>query len=56
MSTVKLNHPILGTFKGIAGDGVEQFFGIQYATLKDRLAEPVVRTKYDGDIDARKHG
>lgn len=56
MSTVRLEHPTLGVFNGIKGDGVEQFFGIQYATLKDRLAEPVVRTQYDGEVDATKHG
>lgn len=55
MSTVKLQHPDLGTFNGRSGDGVEQFFGIQYATLKDRLSEPVVRTKYDSEVDATKH-
>lgn len=56
MADVKLQHADLGTFTGKAGDGVEQFFGIQYATLKDRLAEPVVRTTYAAEIDATKHG
>lgn len=56
MSTVRLEHPTLGVFNGVQGDGVEQFFGIQYATLKDRFAEPVVRTEYDGEVDATKHG
>ena len=55
MSTVKLQHPDLGTFIGKSGDGVEQFFGIQYATLKDRLSEPIVRSSYGSEVDATKH-
>jgi carboxylesterase type B len=57
MSTSTLEHPSLGQVKGLRdADGVEQFLGIQYATLKDRLAEPVIRTDYTGGIDATQHG
>ena len=55
---VVLDHPSLGKVTGIQHqDGsVEQYLGIQFATLKDRLAEPVLRTEYAGAIDARRHG
>ncbi|KAK5681028.1 hypothetical protein LTS10_006788 [Elasticomyces elasticus] len=53
-----LRHPEIGTISGIdAGQGVSQFLGIQYATIKDRFA-PAVLKKYDGveGLDAVKVG
>lgn len=35
-----------GTFEGVAGDGVVQYRGIQYARLKDQLATPELVTSY----------
>lgn len=55
MST-NINHPLLGKIEGWVGDGVVQFRGVQYATLEDRFASPIVRENYDGSIDARSFG
>ncbi|KAL1889728.1 hypothetical protein Sste5346_008714 [Sporothrix stenoceras] len=56
MSTV-LHHPLLGTVRGRVGVGVVQFLGLQYATLKDRLAEPELKTTYGaGETDATRLG
>lgn len=49
-------HPELGEIQGLKANGIIQFLGIQYATLKDRLSEPVLRTDYPENIDARHYG
>ncbi|KAI1611228.1 carboxylesterase-like protein [Exophiala viscosa] len=50
-------HPLLGQITGTSHDGVNRFCGIQYATLQNRFANPVVA---EGDpsaaLDAQKHG
>ncbi len=56
MSTVTVQHPSIGDVVGRDGDGVYQFLGVQYATIKDRLAESQVKTKYEGSVDATRHG
>jgi len=58
-------HPLIGEVKGMTlidegltpHQGVRQYLGIQYATLKDRFAPAVLR-EYDGKItvDAAKIG
>jgi carboxylesterase type B len=56
MATTSIEHPSIGSIKGLDHDGVYQFHGIQYATLKDRLAESQVKTTYDTPLDATSHG
>ena len=56
MPSATLEHPELGAIQGIEGDKVQQFFGIQYATLKDRLSPPELKTKYESSIVATKFG
>ncbi|CAK7222510.1 hypothetical protein SEUCBS140593_004923 [Sporothrix eucalyptigena] len=51
-----LHHPLLGTVRGRVGVGVVQFLGLQYATLKDRLADPELKTTYGGETDATRLG
>ncbi|KAF2144753.1 uncharacterized protein K452DRAFT_285078 [Aplosporella prunicola CBS 121167] len=59
-TTKTIHHPHLGTIHGTADDdGVIRFLGLQYATLKDRLAAPelvVSGSGGAGEIDARKFG
>ncbi|KAL2205521.1 carboxylesterase-like protein, partial [Sarocladium strictum] len=50
-----LQHPKLGTVEGVDGD-VVSFCGLQYATLENRLAEPIVKESYSGTVDATKYG
>jgi carboxylesterase type B len=56
MSTVTIDHPLMGTVVGRDGDGVEQFLGVRYATLEDRLAESRIRSTYQSPLDATRHG
>ncbi|OQV00230.1 hypothetical protein CLAIMM_05756 [Cladophialophora immunda] len=56
MSTVTVEHPSIGPVRGLEGDGVYQFLGVQYATLEDRLAEAQVKSTYDSPVDATSHG
>jgi carboxylesterase type B len=56
MSTLTIDHPSIGTIKGLSGEGVYQFHGIQYANLKDRLAPAQVKTSYNSPLDATSHG
>jgi hypothetical protein len=51
-----LQHPELGSISGCKGDGVCQYLGVQYATIKDRFSEPVLRTDYGGEIIATRSG
>ncbi|KAL2809418.1 Alpha/Beta hydrolase protein [Aspergillus granulosus] len=47
----------LGTIQGKSSDGVTQYLGIKYATLKDRLADAVLFEGHgDGVLDATKDG
>jgi carboxylesterase type B len=56
MATITVTHPSMGQVKGLDNDGVYQFHGVQYATLKDRLAESQVKTTYESPVDATSHG
>lgn len=51
-----IQHPLLGEVGGSVEEEVLQFRGIQYATLENRFASPVVREHYNGSIDARSFG
>ena len=54
----QIKHQKLGQIQGRLGDGVVQFLGIKYATLKDRFAGSEL-VEYDGAqsvIDATKLG
>ncbi|PVH70749.1 putative carboxylesterase [Cadophora sp. DSE1049] len=62
MATI-LEHPILGRIQGKTGQGVVQYLGLKYATLKNCLAEPRLCTGTDyaqwargGSTDATKLG
>ncbi|KAL4877999.1 Alpha/Beta hydrolase protein [Aspergillus karnatakaensis] len=47
----------LGTIQGKSNDGVTQYLGIKYATLKDRLADAKLIESREGDIlDATRDG
>ncbi|KAL4901411.1 hypothetical protein BDW74DRAFT_187648 [Aspergillus multicolor] len=46
----------LGTIHGKVSDGVTQYLGIKYATLKDRLADAVPVDSREGALDATKDG
>ena len=54
---ITLQHPEVGDMKGTtAKEGVEEYLGIQYATVKDRFA-PAVLKEYRGEgIEATKIG
>jgi hypothetical protein len=47
--------PQLGTIEGCEGD-VVAFRGVPYATLRDRLSEPLLKDQYESPIDATKPG
>lgn len=50
-------HPSLGPICGQAGDGLTQFLGLKYASLRDRLAEPeMVIESHEKAINATKIG
>lgn len=52
-----LQHAELGEIRGNTVDGVVQFLGLKYATLKDRLASPELLDSYGpGPTDATKFG
>ncbi|KAF5844230.1 hypothetical protein GGP41_002800 [Bipolaris sorokiniana] len=52
-----LNHPALGEIKGNQRDGVAQFLGLKYASIKDRFAPPELVDNYGPDnTDATKFG
>ena len=56
MAETSLEHEAIGSISGISRDKVKQFLGIQYATLKDRLASPVIKTEYSSPVQAIKFG
>lgn len=46
-----------GEFKGKNGDGVVQYLGVKYASLKDQLSVPEMITEYGSEtVDAAKFG
>lgn len=52
-----LNTTALGKVQGTTKDGVTQYLGIKYATLKNRLADAELIAERDGDVlDATKDG
>jgi carboxylesterase type B len=53
-----LKHPLLGEVEGIRhpSEDVTQYLGVQYATLAHRFAAPVVKTEYQGKVDATSFG
>jgi hypothetical protein len=56
MST-SLQHSKLGQLNGKVIEGTAQFLGLEYATLKNRLATAELLNKYEqGPIDATKYG
>jgi hypothetical protein len=54
----KLLHPSLGEIHGRQGDGVTQFLGVKYASIKDKFAPSEVyeHNKTNGVIDGTKLG
>ena len=54
----KLFHPSLGEIHGRQEDGVTQFLGIKYASLKDKFAPSEVyeHSKGNGVVDGTKLG
>ncbi|KIX03914.1 uncharacterized protein Z518_07467 [Rhinocladiella mackenziei CBS 650.93] len=56
MSTTTLQHPSIGTILGNEGNGVYQFLGLQYAVLRDRLAESQVKSTYQTPVNATNYG
>ncbi|KAK1585060.1 Alpha/Beta hydrolase protein [Colletotrichum navitas] len=52
----QFEHPIIGTVKGIASDGVIQFLGVKYASL-DHWFDNAKLIQYDGNgLNATRHG
>jgi len=51
-----ISHPEIGKVQGKPGDGVTQFLGIQYGSVKDRLAAPELVERYSGVVDGTKLG
>jgi hypothetical protein len=52
-----LKHEHLGELKGKSVDGIAQFLGLKYASIKDRLAAPELVENYGaGATDASKFG
>ncbi|KAK6428732.1 hypothetical protein LTR95_015124 [Oleoguttula sp. CCFEE 5521] len=59
MSTSQYSHPSIGDFTGSRRDGILQFLGVQYATLADRFAPPILKeypVNVPTPVDATKHG
>jgi len=52
-----LSHPRIGLIRGIKKfPNVNQYLGVQYATLEDRFARGQIRQKYGEILDATKFG
>ncbi|KAH7393872.1 putative carboxylesterase [Phaeosphaeria sp. MPI-PUGE-AT-0046c] len=50
-------HTTLGSFAGKKGEGVTQYLGIKYASVKDQLAGPEIVQMYGGGVvDASRYG
>ncbi|KAH4057476.1 hypothetical protein HBI24_137270 [Parastagonospora nodorum] len=57
MMSTTLKHGSLGELKGNIKDGVAEFLGLKYATLKDRFASAELLDRYGpGPTDATKYG
>lgn len=55
--TTTLRTISLGEIRGKVADGVVQYLGIKYASLKNRLADAELIEKREGDVlDATKDG
>jgi hypothetical protein len=56
--TFNFQHPSLGEIHGVQKDGIVQFLGIKYASLKDRFAKSEIlgRGVEGSIIDGTKHG
>ena len=55
--TATIKTSSLGLIRGKVEDGVVQYLGVTYATLKDRLADAELIIAREGDIlDATKDG
>jgi hypothetical protein len=56
--TTAFKHQILGEIHGVQGDGIMQFLGIKYASLKDRFAKSELLNYDSGSrgLDATKLG
>ena len=53
----EFQHPELGPILGQVKGGLIQFLGVKYASLKDRLAEPLLISGYPANtIEATKLG
>ena len=52
-----LEHPTIGKIQGKSGNGVTQYLGLKYATLKDRFAEAeLIKYSANETINATKFG
>lgn len=52
-----LDHPAIGTLRGIRRlPQVDQFLGIQYATLADRFSRANLKVDYASPVDATAQG
>lgn len=50
-------HPTLGELRPKLADGVEQFLGLKYASIENRLSPPKLYKKdIEGAIDATNFG
>jgi hypothetical protein len=50
-------HPLLGRITGTLHDGVIRFCGLQYATLRNRFANPIVAVgNPSAALDSQEHG
>lgn len=49
-------HPLLGKLVPKSSDGIVQFLGIKYASLKDRLATPEISNPNVEVTDATSYG
>jgi hypothetical protein len=54
---ITIQHPGLGEVKGNAADGTAEFLGLQYATIRNRLATAeMISNKGTECIDATSYG
>ncbi|KAF9887688.1 hypothetical protein FE257_009641 [Aspergillus nanangensis] len=55
-SVVDFHHPSLGVVRGLASASINQFLGIQYATLAGKWDPPILSEKVTTPLDATKLG
>lgn len=54
---VNLDHPTIGSLRGVQqSPEVDQYLGIQYATLPDRFSRGNLVESYAAPVDATRHG